>query len=374
MHEIDKTRVKSESLLKVEYKIEKDICELVVHNIHESKPLVHDLKQESCSVYKDENKEIEAERIHINEYLELEDDTAHIKIKTIKMEQSESVTEQKELDLHESKPWPNDFDMCYNAETVIVEEVQIKDEINTNKSHGYLESVNSNSSYLCNICQYKTEIKSRFRKHIKTHIGEKSFICNVCYFKTTTKDYLQDHKKIHEGNRKYSKCSYCDYKSTKKSNLNRHMEICKMKRDEHSVSLKKRNPNLHLNNSNDAEKHFKCDQCDYSSSFKCSLGNHRKIHLERILRCDHCNYTTLKQHELSLHVMVHDGRQPYECGICGYKAAFKKNLQRHILKHAEIKPFKCDECTYTTYRKHHLTSHMLVHTRKKKSVKSFSMN
>ena len=54
--------------------------------------------------------------------------------------------------------------------------------------------------------------------------------------------------------------------------------------------------------SNQAQKRFKCDECDYETNYKCNL----------------------KQHELN-----HSGEKPFECNFCEKKFSQSQTLENH---------------------------------------------
>ena len=80
-------------------------------------------------------------------------------------------------------------------------------------------------------------------------------------------------------------------------------------------------------------KLFPCDQCDHVATQKSNLERHREfIHnyeIASFYECDECKlkYTTnhaLKQHNLSKHSSVR-----VKCDKCDYITSYKENLRNH---------------------------------------------
>lgn len=78
--------------------------------------------------------------------------------------------------------------------------------------------------HLCSICGYTSNETTTFKRHLRTHTGEKPFLCPHCSVRTTRKASLLSHMLSHTGEKPYS-CHYCPYESRQKGNLIRHMKI-----------------------------------------------------------------------------------------------------------------------------------------------------
>ncbi|XP_063597410.1 protein tramtrack, beta isoform-like isoform X2 [Penaeus indicus] len=77
--------------------------------------------------------------------------------------------------------------------------------------------------HLCSICGYTSNETTSFKRHWRTHTGEKPFLCPHCSVRTTRKASLLSHMLSHTGEKPYS-CHYCPYESRQKGNLSRHMK------------------------------------------------------------------------------------------------------------------------------------------------------
>ena len=72
-------------------------------------------------------------------------------------------------------------------------------------------------------CNYASFHASHFRKHLKTHGGEKTIKCNLCDFASYDAVCLRRHLKIHNG-KKSHKCDLCGYASTRADVLRTHVK------------------------------------------------------------------------------------------------------------------------------------------------------
>jgi len=123
------------------------------------------------------------------------------------------------------------------------------------------------------------------------------------------------------------------------------------------------------------ERPFKCDQCDYSSTTKCSLTVDKRKHSgEKPFKCDHCDYAAANSSHLKVHKRTHSGEKPFKCDQCDYASYQKQRLKEHLLTkkhmkrthetHSVEKPFKCTECDYSSTRLGGLQVHQRSHTYK----------
>ena len=130
------------------------------------------------------------------------------------------------------------------------------------------------------------------------------------------------------------------------------------------------------------KKSFKCEQCDFSTGWKCSLRKHlTKVHDSEPINfsyvCDKCGFTTkfsraYKNHLMSLKISgkceLNDEKQnpdqskqtkPMKCPHCNYTRTQRSKILNHIKSvHEDAKPFKCSQCSSSFKLKFRLTAHI----------------
>ncbi|XP_065647807.1 uncharacterized protein LOC100199249 isoform X6 [Hydra vulgaris] len=152
--------------------------------------------------------------------------------------------------------------------------------------------------------------KSDISKLERIYDNSKKYKCAYCRYSSNNTQHIQEHTNSHTGERPF-KCNECAINYTSKTALRRH---CSRK---------------HKN----AEKNFKCDQCEYKTYQLSTLNTHKKIHLtENHLKCDKCGYTCYSKARLEQHIRSHTGLKPYKCKNCNRKYANKYYMRVHEVK------------------------------------------
>ena len=155
------------------------------------------------------------------------------------------------------------------------------------------------------------------------------------------------------------------------------------------------------------EKHFQCQDCNYSFSSNFHLTEHMRIHTgEKPFRCQDCNYSSSVKSNLTRHKRTHsrDGQdsglinqngfllqlglqkqkdkvptpinqddvddqvpttmkqRPFQCSHCSSSFDTNGHLKSHLRVHSEERPFQCLECESAFKRNGHLKDHAKIHT------------
>ena len=57
-----------------------------------------------------------------------------------------------------------------------------------------------------------------------------------------------------------------------------------------------------------------CDQCEYTSNWKCALKEHLKRHSgEKSYKCNQCGFASFNLSNLRRHMKTHSGNKSYKC-------------------------------------------------------------
>ena len=165
----------------------------------------------------------------------------------------------------------------------------------------------------CHLCDNKFILKHHLEQHIKTH--NKVYICDYpdCKEEFYINTELTEHKHIYHPN--YLYCNDCEYKTIEKYNLNTHIKIKHAK-----------------------IKDFKCpmEDCRYSCSTKGNLKNHVNNYHEKIkdYSClfENCCFKSCNQRDINIHYKsVHLHIKDLECDECDYITSRKTSLDNHRL-------------------------------------------
>ena len=111
-------------------------------------------------------------------------------------------------------------------------------------------------------------------------------------------------------------CIKCYKGFSNRGSLHRHMKFCK-----------------------NAEKQFKCSECDFSTNYKSSLQVHfQSKHLrpkdakgEHV--CPKCKRQYYHKHQMISHLRNECGVEPQQvCPFCPFRTKLKGNLKKHIAR------------------------------------------
>ncbi|KAI5755583.1 hypothetical protein M8J77_018120 [Diaphorina citri] len=134
-----------------------------------------------------------------------------------------------------------------------------------------------------------------------------------------------------------------------------------------------------------------CDQCDFRTSNKKTLGSHIlrrhvgytvfckecnigfyssthlhshgiKVHGLPPFICEHCSKPFTSKGNLTVHVKYYHAKTLFECNICLKTFNFKTSYKRHLKQHDDsVTYYPCTVCSKNLSSPYRLKTHMLIH-------------
>ncbi|XP_060553318.1 uncharacterized protein LOC132714448 [Ruditapes philippinarum] len=191
--------------------------------------------------------------------------------------------------------------------------------------------------FKCNLCNYSAVENGSLKKHMRMHLDERPYGCQVCPYKSRSSSQLQIHLRTHTGDKPYC-CKMCDAVFKVSSDLHRHIRV------------------------HTGEKPFKCqyDTCSYRCAVKSNLKSHYQTHHSQITehKCTECDFKTSSRKALFEHKKIHDSNPELTCKTCGYQCSNKSALRNHVRIHGAEEPFKCTYCDYKSVQLGNVQAHM----------------
>ncbi|KAL2088866.1 hypothetical protein ACEWY4_015765 [Coilia grayii] len=211
----------------------------------------------------------------------------------------------------------------------------------------------SERPYRCRLCRYSSDNKGYIKQHLRVHRQKQPYQCPICEHVASDSKDLESHTLHHCKNRTYP-CKHCNKAFYYKSQLRSH------ERDQHeaggdatatltplpeTTSTGTEEPDRTTEEGPDAvsaQRVYKCDVCDYTSSTYVGVRNHRRIHnSDKPYRCCSCDFATTNMNSLKSHMKRHPLEhqavqllEQYRCSLCGYVCSHPPSLKSHMWKHA----------------------------------------
>lgn len=219
--------------------------------------------------------------------------------------------------------------------------------------------------FRCNECDKVFSTDSLLRTHYQRYHGNTEELqCSVCQKVFASKGSLKIHKQIHSDEKPY-KCTMCGKEFKQPGVLNEHLkthssdfpfqcEVCGKR------FKSKRSVFRHKEGTHDGiKKTYLCTNCDKVFHDKSSLWRHQKRHEQGYTKhiCEVCGKQFHERKVLTTHMLIHEGKKPYQCDVCKKLFRHYSVLKRHQSVHTGIKPFKCDRCSRQFIHRVYLLRH-----------------
>ncbi|XP_012881810.1 PREDICTED: zinc finger protein 507 [Dipodomys ordii] len=177
--------------------------------------------------------------------------------------------------------------------------------------------------YRCRLCHYTSGNKGYIKQHLRVHRQRQPYQCPICEHIANNSKDLESHMINHCKTRIYQ-CKQCEESFHYKSQLRNH------EREQHSLpetlSISSHEPRIASDaadgkyiqegNKSSAQKQYRCDVCDYTSTTYVGVRNHRRIH---------------------------NSDKPYRCSLCGYVCSHPPSLKSHMWKHASDQNYNYEQ-------------------------------
>ncbi|XP_062550108.1 zinc finger protein Xfin-like isoform X2 [Armigeres subalbatus] len=247
-------------------------------------------------------------------------------------------------------------------------------------------SVDSDETYICNICNKEISTLSLAKGHVvKQHKEVKRLSCVYCGFTADTRSALSTHVRTHSESIAF-KCSHilCNHSTKLFGDHQRHIRNCTKAKDieildamfSQSEGAKRGAPltrferaNISTNTEDQSGKtQLKCAICQAEFDQLGTTREHLKLKHAQIHRygCPHCESTFLNAHSLAQHMAEHKEAQPLRrCPVegCHFTMVTDEDQKKHQRWHEKKtnprpKRFVCEVCGKNFEIKGSLLRHM----------------
>ena len=253
----------------------------------------------------------------------------------------------------------------------------------------HIQRKHSAANIECELCDYKTSVKSDLISHKGRNHDKTRHMCHKCGQDYSSEEGLKTHvRNKHNGVTK--QCDQCDYKTTGSlSQLERHITIMHtgskficmvcpfigVTSDElgkHRLSLHGKNYTTSLPKKSNEQKrrerellmNFTCLECGHKLTTRQGLNFHmNNIHKGIRFPCteEGCDFKGTLKSVLQNHIQgLHKGIKQY-CDLCDFSSISKNCIRLHKNKkhNEDWSMYNCDQCKYRCQDGQKMQKHML---------------
>ncbi|XP_031626849.1 zinc finger protein 845-like, partial [Contarinia nasturtii] len=254
----------------------------------------------------------------------------------------------------------------------------IPKEIILQASGNYIYNPQPNiEAYECYLCRNQYRKRNRLREHMNSHISG-PYLCVICGAVYKSTDTLRHHMEKHKANGVRYECTEPDCgKSypTRRYMLSHYRTIHLNKRRKRTAVAKKRtisceicgqtfvnqhNLRMHMTVHDRNPDELTCNICGWEFKERGNLRQHMESHGNNKTNCNICN-KVLSIRYMAEHLRIHTGNKEHQCATCGKQFVSRERLKRHNLHHTAEPKFKCDLCDKAYTRSDKLLYHRRSH-------------
>lgn len=237
-----------------------------------------------------------------------------------------------------------------------------------------INKCDDNDFLRCCVCMKEFILKADLEKHADYHM-QRPFFCELCNKSFKQSQNFLTHMNSHQASTVAMKCNDCDFSTTFKLAYDKHVKS--HTREEYKCELcdkifPARTWFIEHKNFHTGEKPFSCEECGkcfpysrYLTAHKKSMHPHCYFKEPELNECQICKKRYSHRNSLRLHMKVHTGENTYLCDVCGKSLSSTDKLQLHKRIHTGYKPYVCTVCEKAFTKKDILTDHMRVHSGEK---------